>query len=221
MVHALPAWLSQGCAALFGARTPPVSSTDLENVRQAMGHELFRANQYTHHKFRPHIKEFDFISHRQMGLEIKPELAADFTAVRPVMINLFANPAAVDLDWTDRGADLAAAPSLLLIYEDVPVRDQGGRDRSVAELFQQGLTETLKSNPTLQARLRVMTAEEFPRLNVDGDLTNHKILWLEGGLKNFQVKRIMLLETEKVYGAIANDPRYAVRNPAKGPQRGR
>jgi hypothetical protein len=208
-------WFARACERLT-IKAPVTPPEFLQRVENEMREELYRQNRVSHHQFTLSHAPLEYLLQKPVGVEILPQLAGDMSPVRPVDIRLFANPDAGALDWEDHGTDLGDGPSLVLLFEDVPVRTGEG-EVSVQDLVEHQFADILTKNSDISAHMRASTAAEFPPLRFRREYANHKVMWIEGDLPNFKVKRAMLLSLEAAYQALTEDSRYAQKKPAPAP----
>jgi hypothetical protein len=188
----------------------------LIRVETELREEVFRQNRMSQHRLAITHTPLDFLAAKPLGIEVLPQPSAQMSPVRQVDIRLFANPDAGAFDWTDEATDLGESASLMLLFEEVPVRARNG-ETTIQDIVEKEFVAILDRNPGLRARMHVSTAGEFAALAFRREYAHHKVMWIEGDLPNFKVKRAMVLALDVAYAALMSDPRYAEKKPSGPP----
>ena len=213
--YAKDSWFSRACDQLLAVR--PVDSPAIRRVQEELELEVRRNAKFSPHRYSVQTTRLEFLKDRTIGVEISVGLGSHHLPVRPINLKIFANPEAHALSWKDDDKGLARAPTLFLFFEDVSVNLEDGTTMTIEQLFKKEFELVLEKNPNMRAQMNSVFADQHRGLDFRPRYHNHKLIWVEGDLANFQVKRILLLALDKAYSQIVNDTRYAVKKAEKPP----
>lgn len=212
---AAPAWWARTCEYLIEGQAPRTSRVELNAVYESMSQELSHNKRYSDHQFTMGSKPIESLVSRQEGVEIHPTLSAEMIEQRPVSLKIFANPSYMGMNWSDAESDLAEAPALLIFFEDIPVRNSAGKEVALTEIMEEEFAGILEANSNMHGKLNISKAGHFGGLTFRETFKDFKVAWIDGELKNFQIKRSTLLVAEKAYARTMEDLRYAIKAPPK------
>jgi hypothetical protein len=213
-------WFARACERLALGKPPVTPPEFLTRVETELRDEVYRQNRINHHGLNLGHAPLEYLELKPVGVEILPQLSPEMLTVRPVDIRLFVNPDSAAQNWKDQATDLGDGPTVVLLFEEVPVRlAAGSPDSTIQDIVERQFAEILDRNPDIKAQMRVSKAAEFPALRFRREYANHKVMWIEGDVPNFKVKRSMLLALGTAFQALASDLRYAQKKPTPPPTR--
>jgi hypothetical protein len=190
-------WLRHACARILNSEEYQANSSRLQHISRLMELQLQHSNRFTSYPIRPSIEPLSFISDNPESIILRPSLKGLHKNEPNILA--FVNPELAAADWTEDHQGLCKAPSLLLLIENLPVRNDRGESVSLADLLTAEAGQIHDRNPELHFQLRSSVASDFKGLKFSSEAREHLVFWVEGDLQNFQVERIIFLAMEQAF----------------------
>ncbi len=204
-------WLGDLCARALGRPSVNPNAEEVHRVEVSLTSEIHRSNIYSSQHFElSEVDHFDQIQGRPATAIAELALSSSYEWIVPVSVTVFANPLHVKDDWNDHGSNLGKVPALLVLFEDVRLKNSQGKKALLSEVMKDEALRIQKHAPDVNVKLNFVPVGEFKELEFTARAQGKTLMWAEGSIENFQLKRITLLSAQYAFEQVAHDPRFAI-----------
>ncbi len=111
-------------------------------------------------------------------------------------------PYALQWDWSEQSKDLRNGDALVGIVDNVHVQLSDGRQMHITDVLADEFMRIQHHNPNLKMQLKWTQAFDYTKTKFRSREADRFVFWVEGDIRNFQMKRTMLLLMEHVLRAM-------------------
>ena len=210
-------WFHVACERILGA--PRLNMTaQLGANLDSLSRDAYRINRSGRNILKTEVAELEWYKGSPVTAMTSPRLHASMEwVVTPPVVQVFFRPefANQKLD-DDSGHQIARSRAVVALIDDVQVTKRDGTVRRLSDLMADEARYIRERNKAMSAfEVRFATGASIDWMDLHSRHSGKVVVWLEGDLENFQVKRTLLLMMDVAFQELTHDRAFVREKPNK------